>query len=88
MFPHHGLKKWVIVHTFYNGLNYSTSLTIDTTVRGALMKKSIEDALSLIEDITLNYHQWPTERYASSRPTIKYDSDILQSLAGKVDSLT
>jgi len=22
--PHHGFEKWLIVHTFYNGLSYTT----------------------------------------------------------------
>jgi len=27
--PHHGLEKWLIVYTFYNGLSYTTKMTID-----------------------------------------------------------
>lgn len=29
----------------YNGLNYNTRLTVDVTSRGALMNKSIDEAL-------------------------------------------
>lgn len=56
MCPHYGLEKWVAVHTFYNGLNYNTYLNIDVATGGALMKKSINEALWLIEDMTLNHH--------------------------------
>ena len=26
---HHGLEKWLIVHTFYNGLSYTTKMTVE-----------------------------------------------------------
>jgi len=37
--PHHGLPKWLVVQTFYNGLNHNTRITIDAVVGGALMGK-------------------------------------------------
>lgn len=47
---YHRLEKQIIVHTFYIGLNYHTRLTINVVVGGALMKKSIEEALGPIEE--------------------------------------
>jgi len=35
--PHHGLEKWLIVHTFYNGLSYTTKMIVDVAAGGALM---------------------------------------------------
>lgn len=52
------------------------------------MKKTIEEALSLIESMALNHHQWSTKGSAQSRSTSKYDTNVLQSLAAKVNSLT
>ena len=37
--PHHGLEQWLIIHTFYNGLIYSTKMTIDVAAGSALMNK-------------------------------------------------
>lgn len=56
MCSYHRLEKWVITHIFYNGLNYNMGLTKDITARGALMKKRIDHAIDLIEDMTLNHH--------------------------------
>jgi len=38
--PHHGLEKWLIVHTFYNGLLYTTKMTFDAVAGGALINKN------------------------------------------------
>jgi len=38
IYPHHGLEKWLIVHTFYNGLSYTTKMTVDAAADGALIR--------------------------------------------------
>lgn len=60
--PHHGLEKWLIIHTFYNGLTSSTKLTIDVAVGGALMNKDFTTAYALIEDMALNLFLWTEEK--------------------------
>ena len=49
--PHHGLEKWLIVHTFYNALSYTTKMTVDAPAGGALMNKNYTVAYALIEDM-------------------------------------
>lgn len=49
--PHHGLKQWLIIHTFYNGLMYNTKLTLDAAANDALMDKPYQDAYQLIENM-------------------------------------
>jgi len=53
--PHHGLEKWLIVNTFYNGLSYTTKLTVDATADGAIMNKNFTEAYALIEDMAQNH---------------------------------
>jgi len=38
--PHHDLEKWLIIHTFYNGLLYTTKMYVDAAAGGALMNKT------------------------------------------------
>jgi len=66
--PHHGLEKWLIVHTFYNGLSYTTKKTVDAAKGGVLMNKNYKEAYALIEDMTQNHYQWTNER-ALTTPT-------------------
>jgi hypothetical protein len=42
IYPHNGLEKWLIVHTFYNDLLYTTKMTIDAAAGGALMNKNTQ----------------------------------------------
>ena len=51
---HHGLKKWMQVHHFYNGLTGTTITLLDASAGGALMSKSENEAYQLLEDMALN----------------------------------
>ena len=51
---HHRLTRWMQVHTFYNGLSDSTRTVIDASARGALMKKTIDQAYGILEDMATN----------------------------------
>jgi len=52
--PHHGLEKWLIIHTFYNGLTYVTKIIVDAAAGGVLKNKDFTTAYALIEDMALN----------------------------------
>ena len=47
--PHHGLEKWLVVQTFYDGLTYTTRISIDAAAGGALMNRGVDAAYNLIE---------------------------------------
>ena len=87
--PHHSLEKWLIVHTFYNGLSYTTKMTVDATAGGALMNKNY----ALIEDMAQNHYQWTNERALTAPTPSKkeagmYEVSNYDHLAAKVDALT
>jgi hypothetical protein len=91
--PHHGLEKWLIIHTFYNGLLYTTKIYVDAAAGEALMKKTYTTSYALIEDMTQNHYQWTSERaITASSPSKKevgmYEISSLDHLAAKVDALT
>ena len=55
--PHHGVPDWLIVQTFYNGLEQSVKIAVAAAAGGALMGKSVEAAKVLLEEMTSkNYH--------------------------------
>ena len=47
--PTHGLTTWMVVQTFYAGLNFSSRNLLDS-------------ANKLLDDLMTNYSQWHTER--------------------------
>jgi hypothetical protein len=90
--PHHGLEKWLITHTCYNGLSYATKISVDAAAGGALMNKDFKTAYSLIEDMALNLFQWTEEEVVtksspSKRRTGMYEISNYDHLAAKIDAL-
>lgn len=91
--PHHGLEKWLIVHTFYNGLTYTTKMSVDAAAGGALMNKNYTEAYALIEDMAQNHYQWTNERAVTTPTPSKKEAGIYEvseynHLAAKVEALT
>jgi len=91
--PHHGLEKWLIVHTFYNGLSYTTKMTFDAAAGGALMNKNYTAAYALIEDMAQNHYQWTNERAITTHTPYKKEAGMYKvsnfdHLAATVDTLT
>jgi len=90
---HHGLEKWFIVHTFYNGLSYTTKMIVDAAAGGALMNKNYTTTYALIEDMAQNHYQWTNERAITASSPSKKEAGMdkvssLDHLAAKVDALT
>lgn len=52
--PSHGFDDITQLHIFCNRLQAHPKLFLDATTGGSLMSKSVEDAISIIEQMTLN----------------------------------
>jgi len=88
--PHHGLEKWLIIHTFYNGLLYNTRMTINAAVGGALMNKPFNEAWGLIEVMAQNHYQWGREHSLTEKGhhTVgMYKVSNFDYLSAKLDTL-
>ncbi|KAA3487116.1 Retrotransposon gag protein [Gossypium australe] len=87
--PHHDIPYCVQMETFYIGLNIHTRMMVDASANGALLSKSYNDAYEIIERITSNNYQWPTNRVASERRVAGvHEVDTLASLAAQVSSMS
>jgi len=92
--PHHGLENWLLIHTFYNGLLYTTKIYVDAAAGGALMNKTYTGAYDLIEDLAQNHYQWTSEKTVtvvapppSKKEAGMYKVSTLDHLSTKVDTL-
>nr|XP_010914858.1 uncharacterized protein LOC105040154 [Elaeis guineensis] len=81
--PHHGLPKWLVMQTFYNGLNNHTRINIDTTAGGSLMGKSLDEAYDLLDEMANNNYQWPNERNMARRPAGVHEINAIIALNAK-----
>jgi len=94
IFPHHGLDKWLIIHTFYNGLLYTTKMNVDAAAGEALMNKTYTTTYALIEDMAQNHYQLTSERAvivvapsSSKKEAGMYEVCALDHLNAKADIL-
>ncbi|XP_050211485.1 uncharacterized protein LOC126661671 [Mercurialis annua] len=63
--PHHKLNKEHVIQIFYDATNVTTRPTIDAASGGSLMQKTYEEALELVEKLTMVSSTWgPMDRRA------------------------
>src|SRR4051794_11544642 len=60
--PTHGLTTWMIIQTFYAGLNFSSRNLLDSAARGTFMSLTLGAATKLLDNMMINYSEWHTER--------------------------
>ncbi|KAK4395265.1 hypothetical protein Sango_1680800 [Sesamum angolense] len=85
--PNHGFEKWLILHTFYDGLTYYTRMMVNAASGGAFMNKTVSDGYSLIEVMAENQYQWSNERVEPKMSPSRSNVDSLTLLADTVDAL-
>ncbi|XP_073307190.1 uncharacterized protein [Primulina huaijiensis] len=86
--PNHGFEDWVQIELFYNGLNGQTRTTVDAAAGGTIFAKSPAQAYDLLEQMTINSYQWPSERSGVKRTAGVYAVDPITSLTAQVSALT
>ena len=86
--PHHRLTGWMQVHTFYNGLRDATRIVIDASARGALIKKTTNQAYEILEDASTNTNQWPKDRIIPVNTIGGTDNEVLSNLVTLVVQFT
>ena len=78
------LTRLMQVHTFYNSLSDSTRTVIDASIGGALMKKTIDQAYGILEDMVTNSNQWPRDRVVPRKTMGGVGKDVLSNLVNHV----
>src|ERR1044072_8838844 len=82
-FPTHGLTTWMVIHTFYAGLNFTSWNRLDSTTGGTFMSTTLGASTKLLDDMMLNYSQWHTERAPTGKKVNSVEE--ISSLNEKVD---
>src|SRR4051812_27645406 len=82
-FPTHGLTTWMVIQTFYAGLNFTSRNLLDSPTGGTFMSTTLGAATKLLDEMMLNYSQWHTERFPTGKK-VNYVEEI-SSLNEKVD---
>src|SRR3954471_18045397 len=81
--PMHGLTTWMVVQTFYAGLNFTSRNLLDSVVGGTFMSTTLGAATKLLDEMMTNYSQWHTERAPIGRKVNSVEE--ITSLNDKID---
>jgi hypothetical protein len=83
--PTHGLTTWMIIQTFYAGLNFSLRNLLDSTAGGTFMSITLGAATKLLDNMMMNYSEWHTER-APQGKKVNFVEET-SSLNDKIDTI-
>src|SRR3954471_23314694 len=89
--PTHGLTTWMVIQTFYAGLNFTSRNLLDSAAGGNFMSTALGAATKLLDEIMLNYTQWHNERSPTGKKvkcfeensSLKENDDLIMSLLTK-----
>jgi hypothetical protein len=81
----HGLTTWMIVQTFYAGLNFSSRNLLDSSAGGTFMSLTLGAATTLLDNLMVNYSEWHTERAPQGKKVNSVEETF--SLSDKIDDI-
>src|SRR3954454_4961583 len=81
--PTLGLTTWMIIQTFYAGLNFTSRNQLDLAAGGTFMSTTLGASTKLLDEMMLNYLQWHTERAPTGKKVNSFEE--ISSLNEKVD---
>jgi hypothetical protein len=83
--PTHGLTTWMIIQTFYAGLNFSSRNLLDSAAGGTFMSLTLGAATKLLDGMMINYSEWHTERAPQGKKVNSVEET--SSLSDKIDTI-
>src|SRR4051812_29691264 len=83
--PTHGLTSWMIIQTFYAGLNFSSRNLLDSAAGGTFMITTLGAATKLLDNMMVNYSEWHTEMAPQGKKVNSVEET--SSLSDKIDSI-
>jgi hypothetical protein len=83
--PTHGLTTWMIIQTFYAGLNFSSRNLLDSAAGGTFMSIILGIATKLLDNMMVNYSEWHTERTPQGKKVNSVEET--SSLSDKIDTI-
>ncbi|XP_075078238.1 uncharacterized protein LOC142164299 [Nicotiana tabacum] len=85
--PQHYFPEHMQLYIFYHGLKPSARNVIDAAAGGSVMGKTTEEALKLLNEVSENAIQWPSERVIIKKVATVNQVDALNTLTQQIVSL-
>ncbi|XP_042038223.1 uncharacterized protein LOC121784109 [Salvia splendens] len=87
-YPNHGLTPTVQVITFFKGCVPEAQRELNLSSGGNFLKKGVNEAMEVIEELASNDEGWSNERSKVHRVASTTDHDPMSALSDKLDALT
>ena len=84
--PHHELPGGLQIQIFYNRLRLEHRAMVDATAEGSLMRRTLEEAYGLPDEMALNAFSWNTDRIVR-KPAWIHSISTQAALAAQVEAL-
>src|SRR4051812_47870768 len=81
--PTHGLTTWMVIQTFYAGLNFTSRNLFDSAAGGTFMGLTLGAKTKLLDNMMVNYSKWHTERAPHGKKVNSVEET--SSLSDKID---
>nr|XP_033511226.1 uncharacterized protein LOC108944582 [Nicotiana tomentosiformis] len=85
---HHGIQDPDILYIFYHCLKSSARNVIDAASGGSIMKKTTAEEMQILNKISKNVVQWPSNRMIIKKTAGVNQIEALNSLAQQIATLT
>ncbi|XP_075099000.1 uncharacterized protein LOC107824879 [Nicotiana tabacum] len=66
--PYNGMEQWMQLHYFWDGLKPSSRRLLNSAVAGPLMKKTPDEIVTLLNELSEDAEQWSTDQGDRRRP--------------------
>nr|XP_016507172.1 PREDICTED: uncharacterized protein LOC107824879 [Nicotiana tabacum] len=66
--PYNGMEQWMQLHYFWDGLKPSSRILLNSVVVGPLMKKTSDEIVTLLNELSEDAEQWSTDQGDRRRP--------------------
>src|SRR3954467_5528259 len=93
--PTHGLTTWMVIRTFYAGLNFTSRNLLDSAAGGTFMSSMLGASTKLLDEMMIKYSQWHTIRSPTGKKVNSVEEifslnekvDLIMSLVTKQPSI-
>ncbi|XP_070057107.1 uncharacterized protein [Nicotiana tomentosiformis] len=84
---HSGIELWMQLQDFWDGFTLTSRRTLSNTVGGPLMKKTPDEIITILDELSEDANQWPSEIAERRRSTGVHQVDANTTLHVQLDAM-
>ncbi|KAH0652721.1 hypothetical protein KY289_030399 [Solanum tuberosum] len=85
--PHNGIEPWLQLTNFWEGLSPASRRILNNAVGGPIMKKTVEEAIEILDELAEDANQWVVENYERKKSAGVHQVDTYTTLQAQIASI-